>query len=326
MQSYAPASGPYTRVVNGPGWNPSNGTYNPGQVLNAYQLTSNSCVSAASGGPTGTQQSIQDGTCTWKYLSTVDYVSITGWSYDNKTWTNGTSYQFHDIVTSDPPLRAYGLANDSCVSTVAPTGTAGTIPNLPHYDPGTQAFATSDGCQWLYLADVTYTSMRSYIPTQTFTNIGQPSELGTVQLTTSYVAQLWNDRAYIAGVNDELSPIRTSGHEDQMLDTVNWGTGGPPCQDNACSIVVMTAPGESFADNMSPSQPIAGVDPTKGVTLINNNPPAWPLEQSGFLLHDNGTTLIGLQLTAKHGSAIGGISVHGNHETILDCLADGGSV
>jgi hypothetical protein len=77
--TYTYAAGSYTRVVSGPGWNPANGSYSPGQALDAYQLTSTgTCTCASGGGPRGTEASIKDGTCTWKYLSHIDYISISG--------------------------------------------------------------------------------------------------------------------------------------------------------------------------------------------------------------------------------------------------------
>src|SRR5690348_10738811 len=95
--SPGPPSAPFTRVVAGAGWTPSehglgapvlkvltgkngpgSGTWNPGAELNAYQLTSaGTCTSAPGGnGPSGTGSAITDGTCTWKYLSGVDYVTF----------------------------------------------------------------------------------------------------------------------------------------------------------------------------------------------------------------------------------------------------------
>ena len=98
--TYKPATGPMTRVVNGPGWSPSDGSYHPGQPLNAYQLTSaGSCVSGTLGGPTGTGSAIQDGTCTWKYLSLVDYISLTGWGFDAPAWQSGVAYTYCSRVT-----------------------------------------------------------------------------------------------------------------------------------------------------------------------------------------------------------------------------------
>jgi hypothetical protein len=37
-----------------------------------------------------TGSSITDGSRTWKYLSTVDYISFTGWSHDGTPWSAGT--------------------------------------------------------------------------------------------------------------------------------------------------------------------------------------------------------------------------------------------
>ena len=118
--TYTYATGPATRIVSGAGWNPTSGKFEPGQTLGAYQLTSTgNCTSASSGGPGGNGSSIQDGTCTWKYLSNVDYISITGWAFDNRPWKGGTLYHLIDYVVSDSPLRAYVLTGDSCTSTVA---------------------------------------------------------------------------------------------------------------------------------------------------------------------------------------------------------------
>ena len=121
-----------TRVNNSLGWNGT--SFVPYQPLIAYQLTSTgSCTSASSGGPSGTGSSISDGTCTWKYLSKTDYVTITGWNLDNAAWSN-QAYNYAVRVLSDTPLRAYFLLGMSgCTSTVAPTGTS-------------SSFTTADGC------------------------------------------------------------------------------------------------------------------------------------------------------------------------------------
>jgi hypothetical protein len=181
--TYTYTDGPYTRVLNGPGRDESNAAYNPGQTLEAYQLTSTgSCRSAANGGPTGTGSSIQDGTCTWKYLSPVDYISLTGWAFDNQRWRSGNLHSYRDYVTSDSPLRAYALENnDGCTSTVAPTGT------------GRNAIVTTgDGCRWRYFADVIYSSKRSYVPTMTFLHAPDNTHnqnLATINLLANYEAR-----------------------------------------------------------------------------------------------------------------------------------------
>jgi hypothetical protein len=83
--TYTYATGPASRVVSGAGWNSANGRFEGGQTPDAYQLMSTgSCTSASSGGTGGTGSSIKDGTCTWKYPSNIDYVSITRWASDNR--------------------------------------------------------------------------------------------------------------------------------------------------------------------------------------------------------------------------------------------------
>jgi hypothetical protein len=309
--TYTFATGLYTRVVSGPGWNPMNGSYNSGQTLDAYQLISTgTCTSASRGGPSGTGSSIKDGTCTWKYLSNVDYISITGWAFDNQPWKSGTLYHYFDYVVSDSPLRAYALVDDSCTSTVAPTGTGSATKSK---------IVTSDGCQWLYRADVIYTSAKSYVPTEATTSKNLAM---TLMLHASYQAQLWNDREYVAGQNGEVSPIRTQDHNDYRHEGgVILGCTSSPCY----HIVITAAPGESFRDSLTPSDPLAGYDPSKGVAIRNSRPSQWPYEPAGVDVHDNYFDLIGLQIKSVHGAAVNGLTSFGNAMTIRDCILDGGS-
>jgi hypothetical protein len=324
--TYSPTE-PYTRVLNGPGWAPGTSSYNPGQTLNAYQLTSTGiCTSASGGGPAGTGSSIQDGTCTWKYLSPVDYTSITGWAYDAPAWKSGTSYGDMVYVTSDTPLRTYASANTTpCVSIVAPTGTStGTISTPTANDFPNKAFQTSDGCLWVYMATINYTSKRSFIPTQTLTGTGSPI---TENLEANYEAQIWNDREYVAGENGENSPITVQSHNDYMGEgaTINGCGGSPTTATNSClHIIITTAPGESFADTMSPASPLTGFDPTNGVAIYDNNPPQlW--EPAGILVRDNDVDLIGLQIESLYGAAVNATNSYGNAMTIQDCILEGGS-
>ena len=156
-----------TRVVNGAGWNGTSFTY--GSALKAYELiapTSGSCTSAGSGGPSGTGSSITDGGCTWKYLSGVDYVSITGWQNDNGiVWGSGTTYYYSDVVRlNTSPYSVFGMGfsggsagptSNGCVSTIAPTiGASGTM--------------LADGCEWWYYGDLTYSSGNGTMPSQNF--------------------------------------------------------------------------------------------------------------------------------------------------------------
>jgi hypothetical protein len=309
--TYAYATGPYTRVVSGPGWDPATRGYGPGQTLDAYQLISTgTCTSSAGGGPSGTGTSIKDGTCTWKYLSSVDYISITGWAFDSRSWKSGTLYHFLDHVTSDSPLRTYALAGDNCSSSVAPTGTG---------DDAKSMIVTSDGCHWQYQADIIYTSKRSFVPTETFATTGGPA---TLMLQGSYEAQLWNDREYVAGRDGEASPIRTQEHDDYRYEGgVIHGCETAPCY----HIVITVAPGESFRDSLTQADPLDGYDPHKGVAIHNGLPYQHPFEPAGFLVHDNFVDLIGLQIASVHGAAVEGMLSFGNVMTIRDCILEGGS-
>jgi len=314
--TYTYRTGPYTRVVNGPGWNETSGTYNPGRTLDAYQLTSSgSCVSAGIGGPAGTGPDIVDGTCRWKYLSPVDYISLTGWTLDNRPWQAGTSYHDGDYVVSDSPLRAYEQSNPAgCTSTVAPAGTAA---------GSGSTFATPDGCQWIYWADILFSSERSYIPTQRYLNPQKPSA-ATYGLKADYVAKLWNDREYVAGEHGEAVPIRLQAHLDYTRDGFPYSPEGIniACADTCFHIVVTTAADESFADSLTQADPLTGYDPAKGVAIRN---PSTSFLSDGFEARDNFVDLIGVQIKSDHGIGLGGGETHGGNDvTVRNSIVDGG--
>ena len=163
--SSGPPTAPFTRVNNGPAWNGS--VYTNGLTLNNYQLISGgTCVSASSGGPTGTGSSISDGTCTWKYVSGVDYITFTGWALDTGTaWASGTDYSNLQMVYTGANSSVYQIGLDGpgtpsvelagCHSTVQPTGTSLNV-------------ATGDGCIWSYVGQIGYTSNAHPMPQSIF--------------------------------------------------------------------------------------------------------------------------------------------------------------
>jgi hypothetical protein len=321
--TYTPASGPKTRVNNGAGWTEATGTWNPGSALNAYELTSGgSCTSAASGGPSGTGSSISDGTCTWKYLSATDYVSYTGWTYDGLTWVSGTTYTFGVYVATNVGghLRSYwiqssdgssGNAMAFCTSTVAPSGTTG-------------LFTTADGCTWNYVADITYSSMASYIPSITSSpNVYTPNPLDpnhqivTSHLSRPYTALLWNDREYVAGSNGEVAnnldlDNHQAGHHLGGEQNVSWKCVGPSDMQDCPIITIKPAPGEGFASTMTPTTPLTGYDPTKGVAIRGSH--------FGMYVGDWNVHIDGLQIKSTSSD---GLRVN-NVETVTNSIIDGG--
>jgi hypothetical protein len=304
--AYSPASGPQTRVLNGSGWNEGAGTYNPGSALNAYELTSGgSCTSAASGGPSGTGSSISDGDCTWKYLSGVDYISITGWAYDVQKWA-AASYLYRARVTSDAPLRSYVLLSDSCTSTIAPSGTGSGV--------------LGDGCQWQYQADITYSSQVAYIPPQTYT--GPPSG-GTItaiyNMTQNYTANLWNDRPYTGGLLGELEPITGGafhyGRDDSAGENLTTSC-------NPCYYTTLTAAaGESFRDTITASDPLTAPDPAKGVYIHNTHTVHGFGPDDGYVIGNAYSNLIGLQIKSDNGPAIDALNAC--NTTVRDSIIEG---
>ena len=137
------------------------------------------------------------------------------------------------------------------------------------------------------------------------------STAGTLLLQGNYEAQLWNDREYVAGQNGEASPIRTQDHDDYR------GEGGNPPRlhhlAHATMSSITTAPGESFRDSLTSSDPLAGYDPSKGVA-IRNTRLSVAARTSGIDVHDNFVDLIGLQIKSVHGAAVNGMSSYGNYD------------
>jgi hypothetical protein len=315
--SYSVASGPHTRVVNGAGWTESTGVWNPGSALNAYELRSDStspCTTAGSGGPSGTSSSITDGNCTWKYLSSVDYLSITAWNFDGPAWVSGTTYSFGDYVTTNVGnhLRSYSLwgsnYNAFCTSTVAPSGVGSS-----GGDWGLGLLTTGDGCDWQYMADMVYSSQVSYIPFLSYINNNPTNSRATTHMGGTYTATLWNDAEYVAGAAAfsggavERNPIMMVDHsQNRVLEGA--------LQTYVFPQTMVVAPGEGFASNLTTGTALSGYDATKGVALRNSNSspdspsPSYGAEgnqvgAAGFLAWSDNSGLYGLQIKATNAPA-----------------------
>ena len=122
-----------------------------------------------------------------------------------------------------------------------------------------QARGEAGGCHWQYQADIVCTSGKSHIPTETSTGSNSPVTLMT---HASYEAQLWNDREYVAGQNGETAPIGTQDHNDFRYEGgVILGCTSSPC----VHLIITATPGESFGNSLTPSEPLIGYDPSKGI-------------------------------------------------------------
>jgi hypothetical protein len=336
------SSGP-TRVNNGAGWTESTGTWNPGSALNAYQLTSGACTSAASGGPTGTGSAISDGTCTWNYVSATDYVTITGWVRDAVAWASGTTYSYGNEISTNISghFRSYALESFDgtsgyplafCTSTVAPSG-LGSGGNS--YSSG--YLTTADGCTWAYMGDITYSSSATGANSMPFisyaTNVwtGDPipqNATNVSHMSRPYTALLWNDREYVAGANGESAPIFTSDHQggDHCCSgeaTNHLCVGTSSVMEGCPLITIKPADGEGFASGFTSSIPLTGYDPTKGVAIAdygatgNSGYGRWPW---GFASGDWNVNINGLQVKSTTADAV----LIFNYEYITNNILDGG--
>ena len=89
-------------------------------------------------------------------------------------------------------------------------------------------------------------------------------------------------------------------------------------------IILMAAPGESFVDTLTPSDPLTGYDPAKGVAIRNSTN---SVLTDGFSIRDNCVDLIGLQIKSDHGNGVGGGQTHsGNDVTVRHSIVEGGAI
>lgn len=249
--SSGPPTAPFTRVVAGAGWTPgSPGNFNPGLTLNAYQLTSGNCTSGSSQPTWTTGTGISDGSCTWNYVSGVDYISITGWTLDNgSVWTTGTDYGYGHMVQTGSDLDVYQLITAGCHSTVQPTGT--TPGNIGGGSGSGGGVTLADGCQWGWQGKIYYTSRAHSFPHgeyffdtfQGYIDNGTPGVAGkTLHVTTppaTHPISVFPSYSYIAapqiaptppGPYGDPSITSGSGSTWTLTSSSNWliGSAGSP--------------------------------------------------------------------------------------------------
>lgn len=294
---------PYIRVNSGPGWDAINRKWIPDFPLAAYQLVSHGPCTSGPSEPTGKGARIADGTCTWRYLSKTDYITITGWANDNVPWRKGQK-SYHDIVVSGTPLAAYRQERaDGCASTIAPTGAGGSL---------------SDGCTWRLLAKIYYTSGVSHIPTETFAP--RVTKVATDNMANPYRADLWNDREYRDGANGEAAVITLANHNDRYNDHIRMRyLPNGPVKMNGWPITITAASGESFADSVaSEALPLGEYNSRLGVGVHGSKVPA-------ITIYDNNVHIKRLQVESDLATALGGMDRRScNHCSAEFLLIEGG--
>ena len=318
------------RVTAGAGWNGT--AYTSGQPLCLFGLTvagtsgsdatvfNTACASAtpaAVGGgldgsvPSGwsSATSVTDGGATWKLLTRVDYVTITGFSCDDsRNWATNTTYHHLDQIVNGG--RCYSL-NSTFSGGTLPCTSASSGPG----PVGTTFAATpeSDGtCRWGFEGLVTYTSTAKRLPHQ-ITVI----EAVTYQMQygEDVLVQIWYGGAqrkyYGPEQPGELSPMQTVLHSDQPgeVNTYCFADGSifyMDCQSNGVSWYVTYRPpsGDSFADNVSPGTGPLRYDDTKGVALYTTAATGSNGAGDTWALGDGLTKIKGLQIKSVHGVAL----------------------
>ncbi|MGH7145365.1 MAG: RNA polymerase sigma factor [Planctomycetota bacterium] len=304
-----------SQIHNAPDWQAAT-AYKPGDrvvILTTQPARAFQCVQAGTSGtkaPDSTGAAVKDGSVTWKYLSDVDYTSLTAWLYDAPRWKPGTTYRYHAYVTFGTPLCSYrcGLvgAGPSTEDPTDPTYRDDAGNGYDEINP--RDFAKRhvktgpDGYLWRKVATIGYSSGKSFIPTVLYPANSTDFRKAEVQMKKSYAAELWNDREYVAGENGENHPIFLNDHQ-------GWHPGDacPQGVDGKNRLIITAAPGESFMDR--PNAPLH-YDPAQGVAIRNpaGGIGAWGWSPgNGLLFSDAYDTLDRLQIKSATGHVTGEI-------------------
>jgi hypothetical protein len=301
-----------SQIHNAPQW-VAGTSYKPGDRvvdLNQKPAGAYECVAggtAAAPAPAGAAAIVKDGGgVAWKYLSAVDYTSITAWLYDAPAWKSGASYLFRDYVTTGSPLCCYRCEKPGPgPSTLAPVDGSGKPVRLQP--------APADGYEWEKVATIGFTSGKNHIPTQKY--VDGPGHAAVVQMKQSYAAQLWNDAEYVAGERGENHPLDFQDHQTYYPNDT-----GPTAADSTLRIQLTAAPGESFMDR--PGAPLR-YDRANGVAIRNpsGGTAAWGRSPGdAILLHDSCVTLDRLQIKSDTARGVGDVANHDNSVVLSNCI------
>ncbi len=297
-----------SQVHNAPEWKAGTAYLKGNRVVNLETKPARAyeCVTGGTSGapaPDGAGSAVKDGGgVVWRYLSDVDYTTISAWLYDAPAWKKGATYIFRDYVTAGKPLSSYRCAQPGAgPSTVMPSG------------EGTGKTAGADGYRWEKMAAIGYSSGRSFIPKQKY--FDGPGKRATVQMKRIHTAQLWNDAEYVAGERGERHPIDIQDHQSFYP-----GDTSPNGRSGKIYVKLTAAPGESFMDR--PKAPLR-YDQTYGVAIRNpsGGVAGWGRSPGNAILtHDSSVTLDRLQLRSQTGRAVGDVANHNNGINLTNCI------
>ncbi len=303
-------------ISNAPAWQPST-TYSIGQEVataggsgaagtRGYKALSagTSCASPAVG-PSGTGSDISDCGVRWKYLSDIDYTSISLWLARGiphvtapQPWAQGTPYSVDTIVTTTntPPTQAYyaATAGTSCAAGTGPSGTGTSISDC--------------GVTWSWLETLT--------PPLTTANAAIRTATG------EYIGYVYNGGEYLNDGNT-LTPtdphyghsgIIISGHSESQAGGESYPLDWHLPIQQSSSIVLTAAPGESLAD--VPDAPLS-YDPSNGVAINCTTDPGGTNTSACLLIGDWNVFVSRIQIKSSYN----GVTFY-THGGITNCLID----
>jgi hypothetical protein len=354
-----------SRVLAGPGWTPgAPGSFINGRPLYLWQATSTGTSGKTApnlAGSCAAGAAVTDGGVTWKCVTIVDYNTITGFLWDNRAWQPNAAYFAYDNIVNAG--RSYILAWGTSQSLDKPPFTC---KSASSGGPTGTGLNIRDGeCAWTYIADVgangTYTSRKSYIPTDIyFAGGGHPA----TGISDYHTGRIWYGGAaqqeYVGGSGGETDPVTVSNRYSNTNSIYNKGEVHVVCGDdhakqawssavpgNACAGTIAQFP-EALAGGYQITLEASAADRFNNHPQIRNYPliynaangvaihgvtaasNPYNFSGNGGGLHggdalsvgfNNSVTAAYLQLKADHGSGFDG-EPNGNGTCVYDSLID----
>jgi len=263
--------------------------------------------------------SISDGTCTWKYLSGVDYITATAFATDADAWSAGTTYTFGQAVTSS----AGGLLQSFTLIGSGPSKGYSFL-----HQHGRPAFGTWSGDTNHYLGRMHLVLPGRYrlffsdikYSVENLRRLPKQRQYDTPHKKTTGLSFGMTGSTSPVPIN-ENNPIGEGGHT--RGGGIGFEGNQNDCVTGHCHYITFTAAaGESFRDSLTPSSQLMGYDLTKGVSFRNPNKCGGSAcsEPAAFSVGDHWVRVDGLQMQSAYGAGI----ISWNNEQITNNIIDGG--